>query len=558
MPKLELNATLDDLSEGMIFIQNTLEKNWIRKKPLTQALLICEEAMVRIINNAEPEEKMQIVIRRYIGTASVTISAKGKPYDTNETTVDFSASDMGNGSEEAIRTLLLTAYADKISYSRKGNYNFVKINAGAKERFFALRTVFSSFLAILVALFLYLFVSSESLNEFAVNVLMPIQTLFLNALQLVTAPTVFFCIMMSIARFASFSAPGKISGKIMISYGSTTLLAVAIGAIITRALPVPEVLNGAFGHLHNAENAINMGATPLEMLTQIIPDNVIVPFYNTNALQLLVIAVLFGLALGKSGSYTASLNRMASALENFFQTTVNLVSNTTPFAVFFVTLLLVFYFGVDALMAVGFIAGEVLLGFLAVFSAYLLLLLVFGRLNPIIFVKKFKDNMVSLFLSGSSVSAIPDTMKCCDFKLGISSTVSSFSIPFGAISNLDGNSVYLSIMGLIFAQLCGIPIRGKELVAYLITVVLLSIGSPITPGSAMLALTMLMNQQGTSLVILSLVLAMNPIFEMLLAVCNTVGDVAMTLVVARNTKELDIDMYKRPLPKKRKKARQSK
>ncbi|MBQ0110392.1 MAG: dicarboxylate/amino acid:cation symporter [Oscillospiraceae bacterium] len=556
MPKLTIPATLDKLSDGMIFIQKTLKKNYIKKKPLNEALLICEEAMVRIITNAEEGADMQINIRCYLGTASVTISAKGKALDGDGLTLDLSGADMGHDSEEGIRSILLHAYADKIAFSRKGDYNFVKIAAGARERFFALRTLASCLLALLVSIAIKFFVPADMLASFSSTVLVPMQQLFLNALQLVTAPAVFFCVMTSVARFSSFSDPGKISGKIMFGFVITTVIAIGLGVAVTYILPVPPSFAGSLAKWYQSSNAVDVGASPLQMLVTLIPDNVIAPFSTTNCLQLLVISALFGVALGKAGQYTASLNRMANALEKFFSTTVTLVSMLTPFAVFFVTLLLVFSFGLRALVSLLIIVGEVLLAMLAMFVCYMLILLIFGRLNPITFIVKFRENLASIFWGGSSVGAIPDTMKACENKLGVSPLVTRFSIPLGAIANLDGNCIYLAVAGLLFSQLCGIEMTARDLVAFILTIMILSLGSPITPGSAMLALTMLMKQQGISLEVLSIILALNPIIEMVLAACNTAGDVATTLVVARNENLVDKEKYYAPL-KKRKKVKKA-
>ena len=538
MPKIFVPAKIEEIDNSIQFISETLVKYHITGKDKNRALLLAEEAMVKLITNASEEDKMQISVRRMYNTATITLSAKGDSFEGDDFIAPIAGLGSGHGSEEAIRSMLLRANSGKISYSRRGEYNFVKIGAGAKERLFAIRTFLAFFAAILVA-FILGFVLKESAMAFIVKkLLVPIENIFLNSLNLVTAPAVFFSLTVVVARMTSFSDPGKITLKIIVGYVITSLLSVLIGVVVFKGYDHFFGLNAiAAGSQGAKDSALSI------TVQNFIPKNIVDPFQKVDSPQLLVIALLSGFALGRVGTYSTFLSNLAGALDKFFSSIVEIVSNFVPIATFFITLLSLFYYGWGALWAACQILMMVIAGFLLLLLGTVVYIAVVGRLNPFIFIKKTYKAMWSTFLGGSSLGAVADTSRLCEKRLGVSPELTAFSIPFGATSNLDGNCIYLTVAGLSLASLCNVNIFGKGLITIAFMVLILSIGSPITPGSAMLALTMLMNQMKVDLVVISIILGLNALIEMLLAAFNTVDDIATTLVVARAENLLDRDVY---------------
>ena len=166
-------------------------------------------------------------------------------------------------------------------------------------------------------------------------------------------------------------------------------------------------------------------------------------------------------------------------------------------------------------------------------------------IKMVIFLKKYYPELKNTFVQGSGLASIPNTIHCCKHRFGISSKIYSFSIPFGATVNLDGNCVYLTIAGLFLARLCGIDLFSANIFSLIFAIIILSVGAPITPGSALLCLFVLLTQMGVSLDITILIMGVNFFIEMLLAMANTMGDVAITLVVAKGENLVDMKKYKK-------------
>ena len=160
--------------------------------------------------------------------------------------------------------------------------------------------------------------------------------------------------------------------------------------------------------------------------------------------------------------------------------------------------------------------------------------------------------MKDIFLKGSSLAAIPLTMRFCKRQLGIPQNVSSFVIPLGATINMDGTCVCLSILTLFFARIYGITLSISDISILLFMIFILSLGAPIAPGTIILCMATLFNQMGLSLEGISFLIGLNFILEMLLGMINSMGDVVIALTVAKREGTLNYDICNKPIKSKRK------
>ena len=544
MLKMTMPADLEHLESGVRFIEDALKDYHIAHKKVIKAVLIAEEQLVRLIE-AEPEDHViQISIHRFYRTADIHLTASGSELKDDIIPFSFSTGDMNPDVENSIRSMLLNAFSDSIAYSRKGEYNCIKIVAGSQENVFALRNVVAFCLATATYLLLLRYLPDSAAELLVMKILLPIEEIFLNALRFVAAPAIFFSMLTSIANYSSFHDPGKVSAKVIAGFFILSVSAALIGVSLfnqfrDQVKPMTELIVV----IDEAVSQPERDGWFLDMLVNIVPSNIIDPFLNTDSMQLLLTALVGGIALSRAGEYSTQLREMADALDKFCSTTVELISSVIPLMVFFATILTLMNFGIDSLRVYGQLFSLVMLGFVVLLLLYMLIILIVGRLNPFHFLRKYAPNMWNTLMIGSGIQAIPDTMRFCERELGISPKVYSFSIPLGAIANTDGSCIYLSIAALFLAKLYNVEVTGLAVIPVVFVIVLLSVGAPITPGSVILALTMLVSQLGISLTVISSMLAFNAIIEMLLAMCNVIGDVAVTLVVAKTEDLLDEEVY---------------
>ena len=177
--------------------------------------------------------------------------------------------------------------------------------------------------------------------------------------------------------------------------------------------------------------------------------------------------------------------------------------------------------------------------------SYGLLILIFGRLNPLTFYRKNKEGMLTSMALSSSSAAMPTNLRICTEKLGISPKVCNFSIPLGATVNMDGSCIFLTIGTLFLAKGYGINVTLPMLLSLLLTIVLLSLGAPGVPGVGIVCLGIALQSIGVPIEAVGILIGIYPFFDMFTTMSNTTGDVAAALIVARNEGLVDLDVYKK-------------
>lgn len=543
MAKAVLPADLSGIGAGLDYIEEALKEYKFKPKYIREAMLLSEESMVRLIDNATEGGTIHIHVTKKRGLANIVLSAPGTELTGSVTSgIDIDSGDMERGNESAIRGILLKAYEDKIRYARKGKYNFINVTAGMPEQVFAKRTLLALMAAVIVGCILSVTLSDGAKLALDTYFLKPVEQIFINLLLLVAAPAVFFSITTNVANYSSFFDPGRVSIKTIVGCAVTSVIAVVVGISMFQLF-----LPGTLGQLASAaDNAIDVSGQNVDFigtLVNIVPSNIIDPFRNVNTIQLIFLALVCGIALGRIGDYSATLRNMVEALNTLFYKIISILMNIIPIVVFSSTVSLMIDVGNGILLSVLEMLLALFVGVLIMMLLYCILVLTVARVSPITFMKKYAPTMKETFILGSGLSALPKTMRCCKNSLGISPKVYSFSIPFGANFNMDGNCVYLAIAGLFIARLCGMQFVGSQVLPLIFTVLILSMGAPIAPGTAIVCLTVILNQMGVSLTAVSVLFGINAVAEMLTSMSNTMGDVALSLAIARTENLLNADVF---------------
>jgi Na+/H+-dicarboxylate symporter len=219
-----------------------------------------------------------------------------------------------------------------------------------------------------------------------------------------------------------------------------------------------------------------------------------------------------------------------------------MITRFIPAAVFCSVALMMRRMDAGSLLSLLGMTGTHVLCIFFMLIVYGLLILVLGKLNQLTFYKKNKEGMITSFTLASSSAAMPVNMKTCTDKLGISSKVCSFSIPLGATVNMDGTCIHLAVFSLALAHAYGVQVTDASLVGVVVAIVVLSIGAGI-PGSGLICLSVLLSQMNVPVEAIGLVMGIDSLAGMLRTVGNCLGDVVVTLLVAKREGALDSEIY---------------
>ena len=137
----------------------------------------------------------------------------------------------------------------------------------------------------------------------------PFGKIFINSLKLIAVPLVFVSLIVGIASMNNIRTLGKMGGKSIFIYISTTVIAIIIGLVLvntiqpgkfmsneTRVKLVEKYSNKTDSKIQVANVTKENG--PLQPLIDLVPSNFVTSASdNRNMLQIIFFAVLFGIAM---------------------------------------------------------------------------------------------------------------------------------------------------------------------------------------------------------------------------------------------------------------------
>ena len=535
----EYEMSSNGVANSLLFIEESLEKYKLPKRELMEALLISEEVLILLEENAPEDALINVSVKKHMGIPRIKIFVPGEALMLDEYAGTVSLDQLGDASENTIRSIMLRSYADSITHRHSRGINRVTITTGIPERVLTAYTISAIALAVVAGIMFRTIFPAEATTWMINNVLGPIETLFISALMCITAPAVFISIACSMFRFEGFSDIGKNGKSVVTSYAVTSVIAALIGLACFFIFQPGET--GALAQ--DIVVGSPEGFSILAILTTLIPHNIVEPFISVNSLQLMVIAMVIGAALTMSGKKVSNIKVFFEEMDVLASKISAMIMQIVPIAVFCSVTNVILNFNGRLFISTGEMILTICVGFILMIVVYCGMLMVVGRLNPITFLSKYAQTMKNTFLKGSAVAAVPMNMRICRRKFGVPQNLCSFSIPLGSTINMDGNCVCLTIMSLFYANMCGMSLDMNEMIVLILLVLVLSLGAPIAPGTLILCLITLLAQLGISTSVISLTIGINFILEMVIAAVNAMGDVAVTLTVSKTEGTLNLDTY---------------
>lgn len=371
--------------------------------------------------------------------------------------------------------------------------------------------------------------------EFLLPAVDLVSSLYMNALRMMIYPLVFCSLIVGIQGIGSVSATGRVGGQAVLYFTATTLFASLLGLFLPQALNL-----GAGITIEMAE--ANVEATQftslMDTVKNLIPSNPMASFANGDMLQVLVFAIIVGIACLSLGEKAAPFVRVAEAVNDISVKIVSVVMYFTPIGVFCSIAGVIYANGTDTVIAVG----AVLIALYV--TMFLYILIVYGGIVKLIgkcglraFFSTVLPAALNAFGTCSSSATLPISKRCAD-ELGVPNEISSLALPLGATINMDAVSVVMSFMIVFFANACGVEVSFSLLAVVLLSNTLLSIGTPGVPGGAIASFAALASIAGLPAGIMGVYISVNTLCDMGATCCNVLGDLACS-VAMKETVRLD-------------------
>ncbi|WP_407414068.1 dicarboxylate/amino acid:cation symporter [Methanobrevibacter sp.] len=362
---------------------------------------------------------------------------------------------------------------------------------------------------------------------------------FIRLMKMLVVPLVFFSIVVGVASISDIKKIGAIGGRTILIYLVTTALAVSIALLISSMIKPGVGLN----MIGIAQGNVTTNATLTDTVLNIIPENPFSSLANGDMLPVIIFALLIGIILAKLREETQVVNDFFTQANTIMMEMTRIVMKFAPIGIFCLMARTFASLGFGGLLPLAKYIGCVLLGLaIQAFVVYPSLLVIFTRLNPIQFFKKFISVMFFAFSSSTSNATIPLNLEKLS-ELGVSRDVSSFTIPLGATINMDGTAIMQGCAVMFAAQAYGMDLGMTALLTVVFTAVMASIGTAGVPSVGLITLTMVFNSVGLPVDAIGVIMGIDHILDMVRTAVNVTGDAICTIIVAFKNKSVDLDIF---------------
>ena len=364
--------------------------------------------------------------------------------------------------------------------------------------------------------------------------------IFIASLRLVIVPLVFFSLVCGVVSISSSSRIGTISLKTLSLYLLTTAIAISIALTFALLFQPGVGVDLALPTAFQSTEAPSLK----EVLINIFPTNPVAAMAEGNMLQIIVFSLLFGIALKSLGSSGDALKTSFETINNVILSLVKMLIELAPYGIF---ALLFSLFAVQGFSMIGDLAKYFfLLVFVLIFHAFFTygsLLYLLAQLNPLKFFMKVRSLAIFAFSTSSSSATMPITLDTVKNKLGVNSSIGSFTVPLGATINMDGTAIMQGIATVFISQAYNIDLTMVDYLMVILTATLASIGTAGVLGVGLIMLAMVLEQVGLPVEGIALIIGVDRLLDMTRTAVNVCGDAMVSCVVAKSEDEFNSETF---------------
>lgn len=384
--------------------------------------------------------------------------------------------------------------------------------------------------------------------------LQPLGDAFIKLVKMIIAPVVFLTIVTGIAGMGKVNEIGRVAGKAFAYFLAVSTLALIIGLVVANVVQPgagmnidPTTLDGdaVKEYTGKAQNS-----TILKFLLDIIPSTFFSALTEGSILQVLLVAILFGVAMVLVGAPGEPVLLMLDGLSTVMFKLVGMLMTLAPLGAFGAMAFTIGKYGIGTLASLGTLVATFYL------TSILFVLIVLGtiaRLNGFSIIKLLrylKSEIILVLGTSSSEAALPPLIQKME-KAGCSKAVVGLVVPTGYSFNLDGTNIYMTLATLFIAQATGIQLGISEQISLLAVAMISSKGAAGVTGAGFITLAATLSSipsdPSVPVAGMALILGVDRFMSECRALTNFIGNAVATVVIARWEGALNADRLEEAL-----------
>lgn len=344
---------------------------------------------------------------------------------------------------------------------------------------------------------------------------------------------------------------GRVAGKAFAYFFTFSTLALIIGLVVSNLVQPGKGLNIDPSTLNSAEVEKYVKAahdnSMVSFIYNIIPETLFSPLTGDNILQVLLVAILFGVALAVTSEKSQSIQDFLQTLTIPIFKIVEILMKLAPIGAFGAMAFTIGKYGLESLKNLAMLVGT----FYVTSALFVVLILGsvawYNGFNIFKFLRYLKDEILLVLGTSSSEPALPGLMKKLE-NAGCEKGVVGLVVPTGYSFNLDGTNIYMTLAALFIAQACNIDLTLEHQIGLLLVAMLSSKGAAGVTGAGFITLAAtLAVVPEVPIAGMTLILGIDKFMSECRALTNVIGNAVATVVVSNWENRLDKDRLKEVL-----------
>jgi Na+/H+-dicarboxylate symporter len=281
-----------------------------------------------------------------------------------------------------------------------------------------------------------------------------------------------------------------------------------------------------------------------QVVLDIFPSNPVAAMAEGNMLQIIVFALLLGVALTRAGDAGLALKASFDRWNEVIMQLVMMLMLAAPVGVFCLMVTLGAQLGFGAILdLLAYFLCVLLVLALHFLITYPTLIKLLVRVSPVLFYQHMAPVMAFAFSTASSGATLPVTLETVKKRIGVRNEIASFVVPVGATINMDGTAIMQGVATVFIAQAFNVDIGLTGYLMVILTATMASIGTAAVPGVGLITLALVLTQVGLPVEGIALIIGVDRLLDMTRTVVNVVGDATVSSVVARSEGQFEDEIF---------------
>jgi Na+/H+-dicarboxylate symporter len=341
------------------------------------------------------------------------------------------------------------------------------------------------------------------------------------------------------------SEAGKIGGKTVAIFGISTLLAAGFGLVMALFFRPGSGIDIA--EIDATAEVTAQDQSVYDTILGFFTPNVISSMANGVIVQVIVFAILFGLALSfVNHEGETALFRGLREFNQVIMRVIMIIMTLAPLGVFALVSSSIGKYGVEVILPLAKYLGTYGLATFLFLLLWIAVSSVYTRISPLALVNGVSRMSMLALATTSSAITLPTEMEDAHGRLGISKDVTQIVLPLGVSLNSNGAAMHMVVTIITIAQLYGVSYGMSDYLYIIVLASFASLANAVVPGAGLVSLSIVVPQMGLPLESIALFAGVEWFVGMLRTILNVDSDTFSALLVAKSEDKIDYSVFDTP------------